>query len=209
MDMERVLKGSLWTFNNHLLILYKLKRGEDTIRVFLEYDGSNLRKENRNYMRIDIRKLLKRKKQVMCCGLCSYVKFKYECLSLFCFYCERLGHNDSFCEAKMMLGVDFTEMGWDLSLRAQFRRALSMNKKKVKENVKEGGQVIGFWGTDHGVGIKKERSEKAIDPILGFNIEGGISSLNQRKEKSWSNQMQTTMEHDLEDDILIGEEGKK
>ncbi|MBA0702817.1 hypothetical protein Goari_027035 [Gossypium aridum] len=100
--MERVLKGLPWTFNNHLLILSKLKRGEDPLKIplvyapfwvqihdvpivlfyenlakllrnfieaFLEYDGSNLGKENRNYMRvkvqIDVRKPLRRKKQVM------------------------------------------------------------------------------------------------------------------------------------------------
>lgn len=80
----RVLKGLPWTFNNHLLILSKLKRGEDPLKIplvyvsfwvqihdvpiglffenlakllgnfigaFLEYDGSILGKENRNYMR--------------------------------------------------------------------------------------------------------------------------------------------------------------
>lgn len=110
---------------------------DNFIGFFLEYDGSNMGKENPNFMRVrvqvDIRRPLKRKKQVMCCWRCSYVKFKYECLSLFCFYCERLGHSDSFCEAKMMLGVEIAEMGWDLSLRAQSRRALSMNSIWLRE----------------------------------------------------------------------------
>ncbi|MBA0793528.1 hypothetical protein Gohar_017928 [Gossypium harknessii] len=106
MDMERVLKGLPWTFNNHLLLLIKLGRGEvplkvpliftpfwvqihdvpiglfseklaiqlgNFIGVFLEYDISNLGKENRNYMRvrvqIDVRKPLKKKKQVLCNGV--------------------------------------------------------------------------------------------------------------------------------------------
>lgn len=33
MDMERVLKSSPWTFNNHLLMLYKLQREEDPLKV--------------------------------------------------------------------------------------------------------------------------------------------------------------------------------
>ncbi|MBA0876870.1 hypothetical protein Goshw_020206 [Gossypium schwendimanii] len=34
-------------------------------------------------------------------------------------------HNDSFCQAKMALGFEVAEIGWDLSLRAQSRRALA------------------------------------------------------------------------------------
>lgn len=90
------------------------------IGKFIEYDGSNLGKENKNYMRIrvqiDVRRLLKRKNQIMFYRNCTYVRFKYERLSLFYFYCGRLGHNDSFCEANMALGVEIDEMDWDLSL---------------------------------------------------------------------------------------------
>lgn len=32
-DMDRVLKGSPWTFNNHLLLLHHLKKGEDPLKV--------------------------------------------------------------------------------------------------------------------------------------------------------------------------------
>ncbi|KAK5835299.1 hypothetical protein PVK06_010987 [Gossypium arboreum] len=143
MDMERVLKGAPWTFNNHLLMLHVVQWGEDPLQVplfltpfwvqihdvpiglfseslvvqlgnfvgsFFEYDASNLGKENKNYMR-----------------------FKYERLSLFCFYCGRLGHSDSYCEGKMALGVEVAELGWDLSLRAQSRRALSMNSVWLRE----------------------------------------------------------------------------
>ncbi|MBA0636123.1 hypothetical protein Godav_029878 [Gossypium davidsonii] len=159
MDMERVLKGSPWTFNNHLLLLHTLQWGEDPLRVyliltpflvqihdvptvffealakqlgdfigtFLEHDEANMRKGYQNFLRVriqlDVRYPLKRKKSVMFYENLSYVKFKYERLTLFCFYCGRLGHSDSFCEAKMALGVEITEMGWDISLRAQSRRA--------------------------------------------------------------------------------------
>ncbi|MBA0567954.1 hypothetical protein Golob_005482 [Gossypium lobatum] len=33
MGLERVIKGSPWTFNNHLLMLYLLNEGEDPLRV--------------------------------------------------------------------------------------------------------------------------------------------------------------------------------
>lgn len=32
-------------------------------------------------------------------------------LSLFCFYCGQLGHNDSFCEAKMLIGAEVAKRG--------------------------------------------------------------------------------------------------
>ncbi|KAK5811912.1 hypothetical protein PVK06_027297 [Gossypium arboreum] len=87
MDMDRVLKGSPWTFNNNLLVLYKLQWAENPLKLpliftpfwvqihdisigyfsenlalrlgnfignFMEYDDSNLGKENRNYMRIRV-----------------------------------------------------------------------------------------------------------------------------------------------------------
>lgn len=40
--------------------------------------------------------------------------------------------SDSFCEAKMMLGVEVADMGWDLSLKAQPRR-VSMTSIQLRE----------------------------------------------------------------------------
>ncbi|KAH1113836.1 hypothetical protein J1N35_007214 [Gossypium stocksii] len=39
----------------------------------------------------------------------------------------RLGHSDSFCHSKMELRFEAVEIGWNLSLQAQSRRALAMN----------------------------------------------------------------------------------
>ncbi|MBA0579634.1 hypothetical protein Gorai_021884 [Gossypium raimondii] len=78
-------------------------------------------------VQFDVRRPLKRKKQVMFFGNCSYVRFKYERLTLFCFYCGRLGHSDSFCEEKIALGVEIAEMGWDISLQAQSRRSQALS----------------------------------------------------------------------------------
>ncbi|MBA0845287.1 hypothetical protein Goarm_022928, partial [Gossypium armourianum] len=154
-DMERVIKGSPWTFNNHLLILHKLQRGEDPLKVplisspfwvqihdvpigfysdklamqlgnfigiFQEYDGSNLGKENMNFMRI---------------------------------------------RAKMEAGVEVNVMGWDLSLRAQSRRAQAMRSVWLRE---EGGSGGGMNEENGRGNIGNFRG--SVDPILGLNLEG-------------------------------------
>ncbi|MBA0844640.1 hypothetical protein Goarm_023125, partial [Gossypium armourianum] len=241
-----VLKGSPWTFNNHLLVLYKLELGEDPLQIplvltpfwvqiyniptglfsdilavqlgnflgnFMEHDVSFLGKGNRNFMRIrvqiDIRRPLKRRKKISFGGKCSYVNFKYERLSLFCFYCGRLGHNDSFCEERMNLGMKITEMGWDLSLRAQSRRSLAMNSIWLRE---EGDGDNGGINAESGNLRKGQESPgwmirygENVDPVLGFKLTGGSLHAGRGKENSTPN----VMEQDLEDVALVGEEGKK
>ncbi|MBA0674863.1 hypothetical protein Goari_016435 [Gossypium aridum] len=187
------------------------------VGVFLEYDASNLGKDNRNYMRIrvqiDVRNPLKRKKQVMSSGIRSYVKFKYERLSLFCFFCGRLGHNNSYCEARMLLGVDIGEIGWDLTLRAPSRRALAMNSIWLREEGES--RSDGSWMGNRTVGLNpregdsKESKKNSFDSILGFSLEGGRSSVGFGKEKLRSFQGKVAMEYDVEDETFIGDEGKK
>ncbi|MBA0628886.1 hypothetical protein Godav_023517 [Gossypium davidsonii] len=184
------------------------------IGIFQEYDGSSLGKEIMNFMRIrvqiDIRRPLKRKKQVMFKNKCSYVRFKYERLTLFCFYCGRLGHNDSFCEAKMEAGVEVDEMGWDLSLRAQSRRAQVMSSVWLREERGSAGRTnrgdefraSSEWG-------KEIKFESTHDPILGFNLEGNRFSSCLGKARNLIDNNQMVMEHDMENEVVIGEEGKK
>ncbi|MBA0731345.1 hypothetical protein Golax_025817 [Gossypium laxum] len=179
----------------------------------MEHDVSALGKGNRNFMRIrvqiDIRCPLKRRKKISFGGKCSYVNFKYERLTLFCFYCGKLGHNDSFCEERMNIGVEITERGWDLSIRAQSRRSLAMNSIWLREegdgdngeaNVESGnirkGQESPGWMIRYG---------ENVDPILGFNLMGGSPHAGRGKESSTLN----AMEQDFEDVALVGEEGKK
>ncbi|XP_052483022.1 uncharacterized protein LOC128036167 [Gossypium raimondii] len=209
MDMERVIKGSPWTFNNHLLILHKLQWGEDPLRIplilspfwvqvhdvpigfyseslamqlgnfigiFQEYNSSSLGKENMNYMQIrvhiDIRRPLKRKKQVQFKNKCSYVRFKYERLTLFCFFCGRLGHNNSYCEVKMQTGYEIEEMGWDFSLRAQSRRAQAMSSAWLREEGGPLGRSSREEFRSNEDWRKARKFENIPDPILGFNLEG-------------------------------------
>ncbi|MBA0670978.1 hypothetical protein Goklo_029382 [Gossypium klotzschianum] len=50
---------------------------------------------------------------------------------------------------------------------------------------------------------------KLVDLVLGFNLEGGSSSVGQGKENSLTNHALNVMDHDLEEVALVGEEGKK
>lgn len=89
--------------------------------TFLEYDSNITSWGVRSYLQIrvqlDVRVPLKRRKKIIFPnGGFTYVCFKYERLTLFCFYCGRLGHSDSFCQIRMVREEEPGMMGWDLSL---------------------------------------------------------------------------------------------
>ncbi|MBA0809075.1 hypothetical protein Gohar_024758, partial [Gossypium harknessii] len=69
------------------------------IRRFLEYDSKQINRDLKGHLRIqveiDARKPLKRRKKIaLPSSKYTYVNFRYEKLTLFCFYCGCLGHND-------------------------------------------------------------------------------------------------------------------
>ncbi|MBA0818124.1 hypothetical protein Gohar_019444, partial [Gossypium harknessii] len=106
----------------------------------------------------------------------------------------------------MALGVEVAEMGWDLSLRAQSRRALAMNSVWLREEEEDWGgnkeeiQVLDPKTRDSMRSLGQSRN---IDPILGFNLEGQ-SSIFKKDDFSYN-----LMDHDIEDRVLTVEEGKK
>ncbi|MBA0712702.1 hypothetical protein Golax_011784 [Gossypium laxum] len=50
---------------------------------------------------------------------------------------------------------------------------------------------------------------KAVDLVLGFNLEGGFLCDGAKQVSSLTDQGRYAMDHDLEDVALVGEEGKK
>ncbi|MBA0621785.1 hypothetical protein Godav_007381 [Gossypium davidsonii] len=113
MDLERVIKGSPWTFNNHLLILHKLQMGEDPLKASLIYSPLWVQLYN------------------------VPIGFVSENLAIQIrnFIGEFM--DDSFCEVRMRGGVETKEMGWDLSLKVQSRRAQMMTSVWLREEGKE------------------------------------------------------------------------
>ncbi|MBA0629242.1 hypothetical protein Godav_023831 [Gossypium davidsonii] len=97
-----------WTFNNHLLVIHRLKEGKDLmIRV-----------------QLDVRNPLKRKKKLILSRLRNtHATLKYEKLTLLCFIYGVLGHGDSFCPVRLNHGGKEMQLGWDLSLHVLSRRA--------------------------------------------------------------------------------------
>ncbi|XP_052874823.1 uncharacterized protein LOC128280638 [Gossypium arboreum] len=113
----------------------------------------------------------------------------------------------------MMLGMEAADMGLDLTLRAQSRKARAMNSIWLREvgdvkvdgsNDSKGLIVNGMWRAEN-----RKSCGRKVDPILGFNIEGDSSASSERLKRVWPGQIHTFMDHDMEDTALIGEEGKK
>ncbi|MBA0678135.1 hypothetical protein Goari_019497 [Gossypium aridum] len=72
-----------------------------------------------------VRRPLKQNKKIMFAFRnCTYVSFKYERLTMFLLSWS-YRRNDSY-QIIMSKGEELVELGWDLSLRAQFRRAVVM-----------------------------------------------------------------------------------
>ncbi|MBA0614468.1 hypothetical protein Godav_014763 [Gossypium davidsonii] len=128
-DIERVIKGDPWTFNNHLLIIHRLLENEDLM------EGSFEKKE----------------KLMIPSGKQFYAKFQYEKLTLFCFLCGRLSHSDNFCSLRIRSKGQELELRWDVYLKVQDRRATISTSVWLREDY--GSRLNG------GMFGRKEQSE--------------------------------------------------
>ncbi|MBA0821629.1 hypothetical protein Goarm_018473 [Gossypium armourianum] len=116
-------------------------------------------------------------------------------------------------QAKMMTGVETAEMGWDLSIRAQSRRALTMKSVWLREEWEGGSDGIqevnrNFMSESRGMEQKKSVG-KIIDLVLGITLDGGLLRVAAKQASFLTDNDQQEMEHDLEDIALVGEDGKK
>ncbi|KAG8492258.1 hypothetical protein CXB51_009930 [Gossypium anomalum] len=107
----------------------------------------------------------------------------------------------------MALGVEVAEFNWDLSLRAQSRRALSMNSVWLREETAgriKGNKDVNFIEENFSwmAGNKNQGCGQSIDPVLGISLEGSSVFLNSNGEKLITIPVLTEMEHDLEEGVL-------
>jgi hypothetical protein len=94
------------------------------IGEFLEYDAKNNSNYLRSYMKIrvlmDVTKPLKRQKKIKKPGgECSYIRFKYERLGNFCYFCGLLGHIEDYCEKLYSMESDDGTRLWSSELRVE------------------------------------------------------------------------------------------
>ncbi|MBA0586636.1 hypothetical protein Gorai_017370, partial [Gossypium raimondii] len=138
----KAIHGVTTCFFNGVLV----RQLGDFLEKYVEYDSINL---DRGYNRI--------------------YDFKYERLTMFYFFCGQLGHNDSFCQAKMALGFEVAEIRWDLSLRAQSRRALATSSLEIGEYWEV---TIFYWRLPRGKPTGRNKNHKLECPwfvCCGFN----------------------------------------
>lgn len=93
------------------------------VRKFVASDPKNFQSLWRNFLRIkvaiDVRRPLRSQMRIKKSGdEWLWIKFKYERLPSFCFYCGIIGHSDKFCEALFDNPTQREVHNYDSSLRA-------------------------------------------------------------------------------------------
>lgn len=137
------------------------KAKKDYIGQFIEADSRNFNGLLRNYVRIwvyiDIRALLKQNMKIQKADEeWMTASFQFECLHTFCFYCGILGHSDQVCEKLYDSSLPRSEFRYDISLRANPRRASGVDSSKW---IRQGGK---FMRKD---GVEKLDDHMVVDPI--------------------------------------------
>ncbi|MBA0843769.1 hypothetical protein Goarm_000929, partial [Gossypium armourianum] len=135
--MDRVLWGSPWTFNNHLLVLHRLRKGEDpnfVPLVFVEF-------------------------WVQVHDLLPEFYFEEVARQLGNF----VGHGDKFCQKRIDIGMQEVEYGWNLSLKTQSRRAMTTPSVWLREDNSEGirGETLEGRGIHDNDEVSSEGMGKA------------------------------------------------
>lgn len=180
LDLQKVLDGGPWTFEQNLLVYHCLKDNEDPHLVslnsmdiwvqvydlpkemvsdsilrsignyvgsFVKADPANISGGWRMYMRVrvtmDISKPLKRRMKIKReGGDWSWINFKYERLSMFCFVCGLIGHSERDCGIIYANPEKEVPRAYGVWLRAPTKNSQSQNLgAKWLRSATDGGQT--------------------------------------------------------------------
>nr|KYP37482.1 hypothetical protein KK1_041313 [Cajanus cajan] len=98
MDMQKVLKGSPWSFDRHLLILGTLQPGDIPNMIpFFMVPFWILRIKRAG-------------------GEAFTILFKYECVGILCFFYGIIGHLEDYCDSLFALPKDDRKRHWNATL---------------------------------------------------------------------------------------------
>ncbi|MBA0678431.1 hypothetical protein Goari_019780, partial [Gossypium aridum] len=130
-DIERVVAGIPWFFNNHLIILQRVQIGENLVVIELNHTEFWIQVHDLppGLMSVSMAKqlgdfcgkFLEYDTSILTLGIQNYLCIRYEKLSLFYFICGKLGHGESYCPLRLSIDPSKIVFGWDLSIRAVAR----------------------------------------------------------------------------------------
>ncbi|PPR96281.1 hypothetical protein GOBAR_AA24388 [Gossypium barbadense] len=172
MDMDRVLKGSPWTFNNHLLILHPLQWGEDPLKIPLIFSP----------FWVQIHTIP--------------MGFFYENLARqLGYFLGKFMEYDNSDLGKGKRNFMRIRVQWDV-------RHTLKRKKQLREDGEDdtGESLLAGCNSENRPWEMWNKSEigVSIDPILGINLEGNWPSSSQWEGNLLAKQSHSIIEHDLE-----------
>ncbi|WOH11482.1 hypothetical protein DCAR_0830969 [Daucus carota subsp. sativus] len=148
------------------------------VGTFIKVDAGNTSGMWRQYVRIrvslDIDKPLKRRMKIKReNGTFSWINFKYERLSTFCFVCGRIGHSDRDCEIVYASPTKTIERAYGVWLRAP-------NKNTQKQNLGSkwlrNGPNSGYNRAEEGRGTSTTTMHGGEGSMANFMETGGVVS---------------------------------
>ncbi|KAG8489932.1 hypothetical protein CXB51_015974 [Gossypium anomalum] len=153
MDISRIISGTHWTFNNHLLIFHRLVEGEDPMSVPLVFANRWIQVHDlplgffRDSMAVQFENFIGR-----------FLEYDMKQLS-----------------NGLQYGIQELEMGWDLSLGAQGRKASIVNSiwfRGEGEHNFFGKSRFGQFSSQQSSQNKGKESGGNFNFLFGINLEG-------------------------------------
>ncbi|MBA0785806.1 hypothetical protein Gotri_006768 [Gossypium trilobum] len=229
-DIEKVITGTPWFFNNHLLILQRVPAEGNPAVMDLNHTefwvqvhdlppglmSASMAKQFGDFRG----KFIEYDTSIPTLGIHHYMRIRiwlnYEKLSLFCFVCGKMGHGESYCPVRLAIEPSKIVFGWDLSLRTVARRqnmAASRWLRATDGSPYSGENSAGvMYGNRRGFGRNLNPN---LIPLGPDSIQGGGRTVRKRDgcidNLTANGFVQGEMELDLEEETepLELTEGKK